>query len=76
MKKISEQEVREYLKKHGGWELISEYIKYTKDNIVLFYHKIRRERRRFQCYTESVIKLRNLQIIIGRKQDGKEQIDW
>ena len=26
MKKISEQEVREYLKKHGGWELISEYI--------------------------------------------------
>lgn len=26
MKKISEQEVRKYLKEHGGWELISEYI--------------------------------------------------
>ena len=34
MKKISEQEVREYLKKHGGWELISEYIN-THTSIVI-----------------------------------------
>ena len=26
MKKISQEEVRKYLKSHGGWELLSDYI--------------------------------------------------